>query len=221
MKKNSFLLFCLLLAPAAIFGSSFEGKIRVSAKSPKRDQPAFVDYSIKEGLLRMDMTSADGSTSYISIWNMNKHELTNLMPDKQAYIAIKTADIPTVAQAEAPHVQFEKTGGTETILGYPTTKYLYKDTVHGTSSEVWAAEGLGTFMTVRSAVSNHGIMSPLEKELAARGVFPLRIINHNSSGAETSRVEAVSIDKKTIPDDTFTVPSDYHPFDPGELPGGF
>jgi hypothetical protein len=64
-------------------------------------------------------------------------------------------------------------------------------------------------------------MSPIEKELAARGAFPLRMVSHDSSGAETSRMEVVSIDKKSLPDDTFTLPSDFHPFDMGSLFGGF
>jgi hypothetical protein len=64
-------------------------------------------------------------------------------------------------------------------------------------------------------------MSPIEKELAARGAFPLRMITHDSSGAETNRMEVVSIDKSSLPDDTFTVPSDYHSFSLGGMFGGF
>ncbi len=130
---------------------------------------------------------------------------------------MKTEDIAAMVKGAATDVQIEQTGETETILGYATTKYLVKDTARNTTSEVWTAEGFGTFIMAGSVFKKHGAMSPLEKELAARGAFPLRVINHNSSGAETSRMEAVSIDKKSLPDDTFTVPSDYHPFDLGSI----
>ncbi len=225
MKKITALLLCLLFAPAAIFAGGFEGKIRFSMKSPRHDQPTFMDYSMKEGFVRIDITSSDSRTkgrTITSIWDLNKHEIYTLMPEQKMYMVMKTEDIAAIAQGAATDVQVEKTGETETILGYATKKYLIKDTSHSTTSEVWAAEGLGTFITSSGGIfKKKGAMSPIEKELAARGAFPLRMVSHNSNGDETSRMEVVSIDKKSLPDDAFTVPSDYHPFDLGGMFGGF
>ena len=224
MNKITSLLLCLLFAPSVILAGSFEGKIRFSMKSPKRDQPTFMDYSMKKGFVRIDITGTDsrskGKTSS-SIWDLDKHEIDILMPEQKMYLVMKTEDIAAVAQGAATGMQIEKTGEIETILGYATTKYLVKDTVHNTTSEVWTADGIGTFIMGSNIMKRHGAISPMEKELAARGAFPLRMISHDSSGAETNRMEAVSIDKKSLSDDMFTVPSDYHPFDLGGMLSGF
>jgi hypothetical protein len=224
MNKITSLLLCLLFAPAVIFAGNFEGKIRFSMKSPRHDQPTFMDYSMKEGFVRIDITGTDSRSqgkTITSIWDLNKHEMYTLMPDQKMYMVMKTDDIAALAQGAQTDVQIEKTGETEKILGYTATKYLVKDTARDTTSEVWTADGIGTFINAAMGFKKKGGMSPVEKELAARGAFPLRMISHDSSGAETSRMEAVSIDKKSIPDDTFTVPGDYHAFSLGNLLGGF
>ena len=224
MNKITSLLLCLLFAPSVLFAGSFEGTIRFPMKSPRHDQPTFMDYSMKEGFVRIDITGSDsrsqGKTTS-SIWDLNKHEIDVLMPGQKMYMKMKTEDVAALVKGAETDVQIEKTGETETILGYTATKYIVKDTAHDTTSEVWTADGIGTFIMAGSVFKKHGAMSPIEKELAARGAFPLRMISHDSSGAETNRMEAVSIDKKSLPDDTFTVPSDYQPFDMGSLFSGF
>jgi hypothetical protein len=222
MKKITSLLLCLLFAPAVIFAGNFEGTIRFSLKSPRHDQPTIMDYSMKEGFVRVDITGTDsrsqGKTTSC-IWDLNQHESYVLMPAGKMYIEMKTEDIAAMAKGSATDAQVEKTGETETILGYATTKYIITDTTRGTRSEVWAADGLGTFINAAMGFKKKGGMSPVEKELVARGAFPLRMISHNSNGDEISHMEAVSIDKKLLPDDMFTVPSDYHAFNLGSLFG--
>ena len=187
----------------------------------KSEQPNFVDYSMKGDFLRVDITTAKGQ-HLSSIWDLNKHEMTTLMPEQKMYMVMKTEDLAAAAQNAAPKVQIEKTGETEKILGYTATKYLVTDTERKTTTDVWAAEGLGTFMMGRSSpFAKNGGMSPVEKELAARGFFPLRMVSHDASGAEVFRMEAVSIDKKSLSDDLFAPPADYHRFDMGGLFGGF
>jgi hypothetical protein len=224
MNKITSLLLCLLFAPAVIFAGNFEGKIRFSMKSPQRDQPSFMDYSMKQGFVRIDITGFDSHSparTVTSIWDLNKHEIYTLMPEQKMYMVMQTEDLAAMAQGASPDLQIEKTGETENILGYTATKYLIKDNTHDTTSEVWTADGIGTFITSASIFKKHGAMSPIEKELAARGAFPLRMISHDSSGAETNRMEVVSIDKSSLPDDTFIVPSDYHSFSLGSMFGGF
>jgi len=184
-----------------------------------------IDYSMKEGFLRTDITVTEGrekGKTMTSIWDLNKHEMTTLIPDQKMYMVMKAPDFAAAAQKGAPNVQIEKTGETEKILGYTTTKYVIKDNDHNTTSDVWAAEGLGTFMMGRSSpMGKSGGLTPVEKELMARGFFPLRMINHDASGAETFRMEAVAIDKKSLSDDLFAPPADYRRFDMGSLFGGF
>ncbi|HZP60597.1 MAG TPA: DUF4412 domain-containing protein [Opitutaceae bacterium] len=226
MKKITSLLLCLLLGPAALLAGSFEGTVRLSMKTPKQEKPMLIDYSMKEGFLRTDITLTEGrekGKTVTSIWDLNKHEMTTLIPDQKMYMVMKTQDLMTVAQKETPNVEIEKTGDTEKILGYETTKYLIKDKDHNMTSEVWAAEGLGTFMMGRNSPmgGKSGGLSPVEKELMARGFFPLRMINHDANGTEVVRMEAVAIDKKSLGDDMFAPPADYRRFDMGSLFGGF
>ncbi len=225
MNKLTSFLLCFLLSPLALLAGSFEGTIRLSIKSPKRDQPTVIDYSVKEGFLRMDIATTDShgnNRNMTSIWDLGKHEMYTLMPEQKMYTVLKTEDIAAAAKSATSNVQIEKTGETEKILGYTAVKYLITDPDRKTTSDVWAAEGLGTFMTGRnSPFAKNGGISSIEKELAARGFFPLRMINHDASGAETIRMEAVAIDKKSLSDDTFAVPADYHRFDMGGMFSGF
>ena len=225
MNKPTWLLLSLLLGPAALLAGGFEGTVRLSMKSPKQDQPTYIDYSMKEGFLRMDIAVTDGreaGKTITSIWDLNKHEMAMLMPEQKMYMVMKAPDIAAAAQQASPNVQVEKTGETEKILGYTATKYIIKDNDHHQTSEVWAAEGLGTFMMGRSSpMGRNGGLSPVEKELISRGFFPLRLINRDASGTETFRMEAVSVDKKSLSDGFFAPPADYRRFDMGGMLGGF
>ena len=99
---------------------------------------------------------------------------------------------------------------TEKILGYTATKYLVTDKT--SKSEVWLAEGLGTFMGMSNRnpmAGGRGAGSAApgwERALEGKELFPLRIVGLDKAGKENSRMEVTAIDKATLPDSCMRVP---------------
>jgi len=140
-----------------------------------------------------------------------------------------TLPMPTGAAAaqkggKAQDVKLEKTGETEKILGYLATKFL--STHDGTTTELWLAEGLGTFFAPSSANNPMGggrgsgpAPQGWERALAGKELFPLRVVGKNKSGKETFRMETTSIEKHSLPDTLFAPPAGYQKFDMGGMGG--
>lgn len=236
MKKlSAFILACALLVPAATFAASFEGKVRFKITTGKTAQD--LDYSIKDGLARIELQTKD--TSAAVIINPATQEVTILMTEQKMYlvqsIAGKAGDVKS---ADPANVSFEKTGITEKILGYDCTKYVAK--TKDSTSEIWATEELGAFMGMGPGMAGGGGMGeifgggrkasaagpqPWEAALASKDFFPLRVISQTTKNQETMRMEATVVEKKTLPASDFAPPAGWQKFDMGAMmrgmmPGG-
>ncbi len=224
-KSSSFLLACALLIPTALPAASFEGKVRFKITSGKTAQD--MDYSVKNGLARIDVQSKDGTASVIM--DPAKQEVTILIPEQKMYMVQSIAGKDGAAAAagvDPANTSFEKTGATEKILGYICTKYIAKN--KDSSTEIWATEDLGTFMG-----TGPGGGSPFgggkrggagaqawEAALVGKNFFPLRVVSQNSSGKEITRMEATAVEKKSIPDSEFAPPDGFQKFDMGAMMRG-
>jgi len=133
------------------------------------------------------------------------------------------------APANPADVSFDKTGESDTILGYPCVKYVskYKDS----TSEIWITDQLGTFMGFGSGGGPMGrsrsasSSQPWEKMLVGKNFFPLRIVTHGTDGKESFRLEVTSVEKQSLPDSFFAPPEGFQKFDVGNMmrgmmPGG-
>jgi hypothetical protein len=121
----------------------------------------------------------------------------------------------------------ERTGKTETILGYKCEQVFVKS--KNTNVEVWATDQLGTYMgTQPGGAGGGGGMFGRGRQTAAQGqawekvfqgkdFFPLRSISLDSKGKELMRMDVVAIDKKSLPQSEFEPPADFQKFDMGGL----
>ena len=219
--KNYIRLLCagLLLASAAFAASAFEGTVnfKITAASEK---PMDLNYSIKGDKLRMDMTGQKGAG--VMIADMKKKEMMMLMPQEKMYMTMAIPDAVETAKQKADDSTLEKTSETEKILGYTATKYISTDKKKNTSTDLWLAEGVGSFM----AMSNDGGRGSKsagrnwEKLLAGKDLFPLRVVEKNKAGKETYRMDVTAIDKKSLPDSLFAAPDGYQKFDMGGMMKG-
>jgi hypothetical protein len=124
--------------------------------------------------------------------------------------------------------KLEKTGQTEKILGYTADKYIV--TQDDQKTEMWLAEGLGTFMNPNSSNPMGGMgrrggaapanMQAWEKALAGKSLFPLRVVGLDKANKETFRMEVTSIDKSALSDSLFAPPAGYEKFDMGAMMQG-
>lgn len=218
-----FVIAGALLASAAFAAAAFEGKVSFKISSG-RDKPQQMDYSLKGDKLRIDMPGQKEMGGMIV--DMTKRETIMIMSEQRTYMTMPMRD-EGAPGAEKPgdEVKLEKTGATEKILGHTATKYVATDS-KGTATELWLAEGIGTFMAMSN---NSGPMGRSrggssekgwERALAGKELFPLRVVGKDKGGKENYRMEATAIEKKSLPDSDFAPPAGFEKFDMGGMMKG-
>lgn len=212
-----FAVGCLLTATLAHAADAFEGKVSLAVSAGK-DQSQQIDYSIKDPAMRIDMT-AEGQT-FSSIMDMKKMEMMILMPSEKMYMvmALKDTIEKAAKKTQGKEPDIEKTGRTETILGYKCDEYVTKD--KKTTTEIWIAEGLGTFMGMGNN-SGGGMGGMFGKKKAAdsweekfkgKPGFPLRVVSRDAKNKETFRMEATKIEPGSLPASLFQPPAGWQKF---------
>jgi hypothetical protein len=218
------LLAGLLLAPLAVHAADFEGKIGMKMTSGGRSTD--MTYAVKGGKLRMEMPGGQGAM----VMDPAKKETTMIMDQQKMYMVMPVPEVQPQAETgkagEAP--KLEKTGQTEKILGYTAEKYIV--TQDEQKTEMWLAEGLGTFMNLNSSNPMAGMgrrgggapanMQAWEKALAGKSLFPMRVVGRDKADKETFRMEVTSVDKNPLSDSLFAPPASYQKFDMGAMMQG-
>jgi hypothetical protein len=213
----------VLLVPAALVAASFEGKVTFKITSGK-DKAQEMTYQIKGDKFRMEIPAAKGQGMGGMIMDLGKREMIMLMDEQKMYMsmAIPQAAVEAAAK-QGDDVTLEKTSETEKILGYTATKYIA--THKNEKTDLWLAEGLGTFMSMSNANPMGGgrggsQQKAWEKVLAGKELFPLRVVGRDKGGKENFRMEVTAIDKTSLPDSLFAPPAGYQKFDMGGMMKG-
>ena len=218
----------IMLAPVVLCAAEFEGKVNFKM-TPAKGEAQDVRYAIKNGKFRIELPGQNQMGGMIM--DPVKRETIVLMDQQKMYMTMAIPDVPaeTKAGRAGDEATLEKTGQTEKILGYTAEKYISKS--KDATTELWLAEGLGSFM----GFSNNGPMGgrrgggsapqAWERALAGKSLFPLRVVSRDKGSKETFRMEATSVDQTALPDSLFTPPADYQKFDMGNMmkgmmPGG-
>ena len=213
----------LLTAVQTFAADAFEGKVTQTITAAK-EAPQTLNYAMKGQKLRMDI-NAEGH-QMTSIMDLAKLEMLILMPEQQMYMVmpIKKPVEQAMAKQGESTAEVEVTGKTETILGYKCSQILVKD--KGTVTEMWVAEGLGTFMGMGNGGGGGNPMAGMfggggkksantakwEEALKGKGGFPLRVISRDAKGKQSFKMEATKIEPGSLPDSLFAPPADYQKF---------
>lgn len=222
---------CALLLPCALTAETFEGKVTMSmTSSTSKDGPQSINYSIKEGLMRIDVATAKGGGGIIT--DFKNKQMIILMPQQKMYMVrsmadtgapaasgVPGSDLPK-AKAAASGSSFKDTGEKENILGYECEKY--EITSAKGVSDIWATDKLGMFggLTMGGGPGRHSQAPPeWENIIKGTGFFPMRVTGTENNG-KTFKVEVTSVEKESLPDSLFTPPSDWRKFDLGAMMGG-
>jgi hypothetical protein len=226
MKTLFRLLLVCTLAPAAVFAAGFEGKVnfKISGGDGKSQE---MRYNIKGDKMRVEMPGMKGMGGMIV--DLGKKETTMIMDDQKMYMTMAMPDVAASGgDGKEQDVKLEKTGETEKILGYTATKYI--STHEGTKTELWLAEGLGTFLSMSGSNPMGGGMGgrkaagsatqAWERLLAGKELFPLRVVGRDKSGKESFRMETTAIEKQSLPETLFAPPAGYQKFDMGGMMKG-
>jgi hypothetical protein len=208
------LLAGALLLPAVLSAANFEGKVTYNMTMAGSQDAMPMTMSVKEGFSRTDMSMGRGMTASM-IMDQGKQQVTIVMPEQKMYMVQPMPKQEEVTgKKETNDVTLEKTSETAKIAGYNTTKYLAKSS-EGTT-EIWATEELGTYLGMGngSAPGARGRGAPAnsnawEKALIGKNFFPLRMRSLDKDGKEAMRMEAVSVEKQSLPASTFAAPADF------------
>jgi len=215
----------LLTAGVCSAADAFEGKVSLAMSSGKK-QSQTLNYSIRQDAMRIDMT-ADGGKSFAMIMDLKKLEMTMLMEEQKMYMVMpmKQTIEKAIANADIKDPDIEKTGRTETILGYKCDEYITKD--KNTTTEVWIAHGLGAFMGMGE--NGGGGMGGMfggkkkaggwEEKFKGKPGFPLRVISRDAKSKETFRMEATKIEPGSLPASLFQPPAGWQKFQMPDLGG--
>lgn len=242
MKKYlSLLLASVLAAPAFLSAADFEGTVTMKLTSAR--QSPDMTYSIKGTATRVDVTAGQGG-HVAMLMDSTKPQMTMVMLDRKMFMTVPLNKHTTDTGAPSPTSgtstpSIEKTSVTEKILGYDCVKYTSKS--KDTVSEMWITDQLGSFGGLgggnpmsgvgrgRGASAGGGVSEGWESALTGlKNAFPLRVIS-TTSGKESFRMEATAVEKKSLPDSTFTVPDGFQDlssmmpagmFGGGKPPGG-
>jgi len=224
---KSLVPLCALLAPCAVLAGTFEGKVTMSVTTGLKDGPQTVNYSIKEGYLRVDTATAKGGGAIIT--DFKNKQILILMEQQHMYMVKDLNDLaaqprppsataaPTGAAATGT-TSFKDTGVKETILGYPCEKY--EVTSPRGTTEIWATDQLGTFagLSMAGGPGRHGTPPPAwESVIKGSGFFPMRVVSADGKGF---RLEVTSVEKASLPDSLFMAPEGWRKLDLGAMMGG-
>ncbi len=223
MKKLLLFLAGCVLAPAVLCAAEFEGRVNFKM-TPASGKSQEVHYAMKNGKIRIEMPGQRGMMGGM-ILDPAKRETTMIMDEQKMYMTMPMPDVAQQVEKAKQEGTLEKTGETEKILGFTAEKYL--STYGNTKTELWLAEGLGSFIGFSSAGSPMGgrraaetPQAAWEKALAGKALFPLRVVSYDKAGKEAFRMEATAVEKQALPEDLFTPPADYQKFDMGGMMKG-
>lgn len=199
-------IFGLLLVSSCSkgLGKDFEGEITMQVKGASGAQTMVV--KAKSDKLRFE-SSANGKPM-VALFDPMKNKVTLLMDDQKAYMDMDfsspSAPKPNVDAAKATA---EKTGKSDKVAGVSCEEWRVGDP-SGKHTEVCLADGLA-FFNLAGVQSGWGGDDPFAKQLREKKQFPLRSIDFDAGGKETSRTEVTQIEKKKLDDALFEVPQGY------------
>jgi hypothetical protein len=224
MRISTWLVAGILLAPAAVSAAEFEGRVNFKMTAA-RGQSQEIQYAIKGGRLRIEVPGQPATGGMIM--DPAKKEMIMVMDEQRMYLVMPIPD-PAAApgQPAAADVKLERTGQKEKILGHVAEKYV--STYEGVRTELWLAEGLGTFVGFNAGGPGRGgrrsgaapAAQAWERALAGKDLFPLRVVTFDTAGRESFRMEATLVERQSLPDTLFTPPAGYQKMDMGGMMRG-
>lgn len=132
MKRITPLIALLCLVPAAHAAAAWEGLVTLKISGPGIPQQ-LVNYSVRNGILRMDLLGGDYGSRLI---DPAKKEMIIIAPGGMTYTRQPLAPAPALM----PEAQVEKLTLTDPIKGHPTSHYNVK--AGGMRAEVWLADDI-------------------------------------------------------------------------------
>ena len=115
--------------------------------------------------------------------------------------------------AGPPAPSLEKKGSRRTLAGLPCDDWSVK-TPDGGHTDVCLAKGLAYLEMFRVHMGPHKTESSLAREYREHSTFPLEMVEYDAEGKEHARMHVTNIERASVSDDVFDLPTDYAKVDP-------
>jgi hypothetical protein len=211
MNKRALALLLLSLVACKKSGGDFEGEIGMSIKTAG-GPPSEMVFEAAGDKVRLGITAPDGQRSHALVKPDGKMVL--VVDAQKAWMDMDLTKVgAAVAEADpGGNPVVNKTGRHETIAGHDCEAWEIK---HGSGkrTETCIADGLAAF-DFGALLPGGSSSSALGTELHQKKLFPLRSVEFDAAGKETSRMEVTRVERKKLDRAIFEVPASYTKIDP-------
>jgi hypothetical protein len=201
-----------------------------------------MNYAIKGNLSRIETSAQEGGQPFagVMIMDMSAGKQTILMPQTKTYMEISLKEVGEQMKGtgekgkeldKAP--KLTSTGKQETIAGYPCEHWLVGDEQ---TTDLCVAKGIGFFgfgsqsqnggplqalrnLNLDPEVTAQIAANPEWKRFIEGGAFPLKV-SQIEDGQSKTIMEVTGIERKTLDDSLFTIPSGYKKMEIPGMPAG-
>jgi hypothetical protein len=206
-------LFALVaMAPATLtgcskgFGPNFEGEIAMQMRRGSA-APTTMTIKAKGDKLRLEMPAPIGEPRS-AIYLGHENKMVVLLAAQKAAMDVNLA-APGAPQpnTNAQTSAIDKTGKKETIAGVTCEDWVIKDP-SGSRTETCVADGLA-YLDLDSLRRGTAGGPSWKAEMRANKTFPLRSVEYDKDGKESTRVEVTEVKREKLDDSLFEVPAGY------------
>jgi hypothetical protein len=198
-------LAALALACSKPTLTSFEGEVTMHTTiAGGSEQDMTVE--AKGDKLRFDLVGAGGPTH--AVYDPTQSKVQFFLDPEKKYMDLDFAFPEAAPNADPATSSLTKSGKHKKIAGYDCEEVSVTDAA-GKRADVCIAQGIAYFDPngLRPGVQKDE--SPMSREFRLHKSFPLESVEHSADGKEVSRMVVTHIEKKKLPDELFSVPSDY------------
>ena len=200
--------------------TGFEGVITFLGKPNGEGKVDTMIQTTKGSLLRLDMHAGGrhSENQMIMVFDMKTRTMTMIMPAQQMYMTNTLHLSDSAMTKDKGTVKFEDTGRSDVVAGTKCEIWAASRTdSNGVTKEGEAciAKGVGFAMFDAFGYGRRGSGDPAMakyRQLVKEGMGVLKVWTIKD-GNRVAELEAINIDRKSIPSSTFEVPAGYKKFE--------
>lgn len=183
---------------------SFEGIISFTKKNGTTESK--YKYYVKGDKVRVEELNADGTIQGIMLVNTSDKTVKALSPERKLYM-----DVPTKSGYSTASVSVEKKTSTKSILNQNCTEWIASSKEEDRTISYWLAfDNYDFFIPFLKTINRKDKQAIYFLAITENnGGFPMLSIETKTDGTEVSRLTVTGIDKKTLEEKLFEIPSTY------------
>lgn len=183
---------------------SFEGVISFTKKNGTSESK--YKYYVKGDNVRVEELNADGTIQGIMLVNTTDKTIRALSPERKLYM-----DVPAKSGFSSTSVSVEKKTTSKTIMEQKCTEWIASSKDEDRLISYWMAfDNYDFFIPFLKTINRKDKQAVYFLAMTeVNGAFPMLSIETKSDGTEISRLTVTAIDKKTLEESLFEIPSTY------------